>query len=163
MNVSMQLQPMHGDNWKNIDTSFSSLMKLPKDLSALSTDFEEIYENKDLRSTFGPSFSPLLSALGKIIDSAKFLSFDVKDLCLANLTIDVTIGDVMLEEVHGPIQKSPINSTGGDLNIAIGHSNAEDCRGDSGQSMIEEELSKEITDIQSANDRHAERLSLIHI
>ena len=76
-------------------------MSLPDNLSLIAQSYEDVFDNKNLRSTLGPPFLPLLSTLGKVIEMAKFLAFDIKDLCISDLKIsDEKDTDVVQEPLE---------------------------------------------------------------
>ena len=61
--------------------------KVPEDLSLLCKINEQFDNNKNLATILGPSFIALLSTFNRIIDTAKLLSLDIRNLCLVKLEI----------------------------------------------------------------------------
>ena len=84
--------------------------KVPEDLSLLCKINEQFDNNKNLATILGPSFIALLSTFNRIIDTAKFLSMDIRNICLDNLEIKEEIfeGGLSKENKNSNDKMSPI-------------------------------------------------------
>ena len=84
---TLDVSGLSKDNMQG-NSGLNYLMRLPDDLSQMTKIYEEVFDNKNLSSTMGPSLLPLLSTLGKVIEMAKILSFDIRDLCISDLKLN---------------------------------------------------------------------------